>query len=369
MKNSTEQNETAGGSLGLINYLDENAEPSLYRNGKGRGRNTSSFDDGQTGAALLFLIRFDEATRFQNEKVHNATQFALTAVLNQQFPNGAFPQVWDDDDNPEPPAIRASFPDYDWQTEGRVKNYWDMYTLNDGVPGSVAEVLIAAHKVYGDGKYMAAVKRLGDFLLLAQMPEPQPGWAQQYNYEMKPIWARKFEPPGVCGDETQEVIETLVRISEVTKDQKYLEAIPRALAWLTRSLLPDSQLARYYELRTNKPLYMERRGKTYSLTYDDSNLPSHYGWKTDSRIGELRRQYEKATKSQRQAESRELSEIRNDSARIMSELDGHGRWISTFNGERVIGQLKLPVGTRYLSSAVLSRNLETLSETILTMAP
>ena len=38
---------------------------------------------------------------------------------------------------PKQPVVRASFPSYDWRTEGRVKNYWDMYTLNDNVAGNV----------------------------------------------------------------------------------------------------------------------------------------------------------------------------------------------------------------------------------------
>jgi hypothetical protein len=38
------------------------------------------------------------------------------------------------------------------------------------------------------------------------------------------------------------------------------EAIPAALDWLQRWALPDGRLARYYELRTNRPLYMKRLG-------------------------------------------------------------------------------------------------------------
>ena len=30
-----------------------------------------------------------------------------------------------------------------------------------------------------------------------QMPDPQPGWAQQYDYDMRPMWARKFEPAAI----------------------------------------------------------------------------------------------------------------------------------------------------------------------------
>ena len=37
-------------------------------------------------------------------------------------------------------------------------------------------------------------ERAGDFILAAQMPEPQPAWAQQYDAAMHPAWARKFEP-------------------------------------------------------------------------------------------------------------------------------------------------------------------------------
>ncbi len=38
--------------------------------------------------------------------------------------------------------VKASFPDYDWRTVGRIKNYWDMYTLNDGLAGTVTATLI-----------------------------------------------------------------------------------------------------------------------------------------------------------------------------------------------------------------------------------
>ena len=42
----------------------------------------------------------------------------------------------------------------------------------------------------------------------------------------------------------------------VAGNKTYLKPIPRALAYLRRSLLSDGRLARYYELKTNKPLYL-----------------------------------------------------------------------------------------------------------------
>ena len=43
-----------------------------------------------------------------------------------------------------------------------------MYTLNDNVCGYVADALIVAHETYNDKKYLNAIRKLGDFLILAQ---------------------------------------------------------------------------------------------------------------------------------------------------------------------------------------------------------
>ena len=170
-----------------------------YRNGKGGNRNVSSLDDGQTQAALQMLARADLALDFQHAGIHDAALYGLEALLKAQFPNGAFPQVWTGPVGSRP-VVRARFPDYDWKTEGRIKNYWDHYTLNDGLAGTVSDTLITAHRVYKDEKYKAALRKLGDFLILAQMPDPQPGWCQQYNEEMVPIWrgssSRRRSPAG-----------------------------------------------------------------------------------------------------------------------------------------------------------------------------
>lgn len=351
----------SGGWTNLIDF-DPRGETAQYRNGKGRGKNNSSLDDGQTQSAIRLLVRADKALGFQHEKIRQSARIALDALLAAQFPNGAFPQVWTGPVAKQP-VVKACYPDYDWRTEGRIKEYWTMYTLNDNVTGYVAEALIDAYQVYGDERYKAALERLGDFLILAQMPEPQRGWAQQYNYRMNPIWARQFEPPGVSGDESQEVMETLMRIYGVTGNRKYLEPIPAAVAYLRRSLLPDGRLARYYELKTNRPLYMVRQGKQYTLTYDDSKLPDHYGWKTESRLEEIEKQYRRVTSDGRAAMTDERHENLADEARqIIADLDEQGRWISIYRGEPLMGQPKIQMGSPYITSAVFSRNLETLSE-------
>lgn len=354
----------SGGWTNKIDF-DPQGDAALYRNGKGKpkgGRNYSSLDDGQTQSAIQLLIRVDQAHQFKHEAIHEAATVALDALLAAQFANGGFPQVWQGPAAKQP-VVKANYPDYEWRTENRIKEYWNLYTLNDNVPGYLIATLIDAHKIYGEGKYKTAVVKLGDFLLLAQMPEPQPGWCQQYNFAMQPVWARAFEPPGVSGDETQETLENLLTCARFTGNAKYLEPFPAALAWLKKSRLPDNKIARYYELKTNKPLYMNRNSKGYFLTYDDKDLPDHYGWRTDAKVERLESAYQ-------QARSNVTVAVKPQSARSLEEkvrqtlasLDGQGRWVSTYQGDSLVGQPKFRKGEQYLSSEVFSRNLELLSD-------
>ncbi|QDV51670.1 pectate lyase [Gimesia fumaroli] len=352
-------------SGGWTNSVDFNPRSKLtaeYRNGKGRGKNNSTLDDGITQSAILLLIRVDQAHEFHNQPIHQAAMIALNALLAAQYPVGAFPQVWTGP-VPQIPPKKANFPEYDWRTEGRIKNYWDYYTLNDGLAGYVSTALMEAYQIYEDDRYRQAVLKLGDFLIEAQLPAPQTAWAQQYNFEMQPIWARKFEPPAVTGGETQDVIQTLMNIYHFSGDRKYLKPIPSALTYLKKSQLPDGQLARYYELKTNRPLYMSRRGKKYSLTYDDSDLPRHYGWKIESHLNSLQREFN-ALKSARKRKpyQKEKPVTEAEVKTILKDLGSGARWVSTSTGERLVGQPKFPVNSQYISSAVFSRNLELLSD-------
>jgi PelA/Pel-15E family pectate lyase len=350
----------SGGWQNCIDF-DPKGRVNLYRNGKGGGQNNSTLDDNISQSAIRFMARLDEALEFKDPKVHESATVALEALLKAQFNNGAFPQVWT---GPVPTVEikKASYPGYDYRTEGKVKDYWNMYTLNDGLAGTVSETLLAAEAVYKDSRYREALKKLGDFLILAQMPDPQPVWAQQYSRDMHPIWARRFEPAAITGGESQDVIETLIKIYRTTGDKKYLEPIPRALAYLKKSLLPDGRLARYYEMQTNRPLYMTRRGDEYSLTFDDSMLPDHYGWKVPSRLNAIEAEY-RSLKDTGQSFKGEpaMDDLRRDARAIIDSLDPDGRWISTFSGEPLYGQPKFKTGDRYVNSAVFSDNLQTLA--------
>jgi PelA/Pel-15E family pectate lyase len=367
----------SGGWQNCIDF-DPKGRVNLYRNGKGGGPNNSTLDDNISQSAIRFMSRLDEALDFKDKAVHESATIALQALLKAQFANGAFPQIWTGP-VPNVETKKANYPDYDYRTEGKVKDYWNMYTLNDGLAGTVSETLLTAEDVYKDTRCRAALKKLGDFLILAQMPEPQPVWAQQYDRDMHPIWARRFEPAAITGGESQDAIETLMKIYRTTGDKEYLEPIPRALAYLKKSLLPDGRLARYYELKTNRPLYMNRRNGEYFLTFDDTELPDHYGWKVNSRLDAIEAEYQSlllplplgegqgegltgpSTKKESTTE-----ELRQDAKKIIHTLDNEGRWISIYAGEGLPGQPKFKTGDKYINSAVFSHNLETLSAWIAT---
>ena len=352
----------SGGWTASIDFDAKAPHADRYRNGKGRakGKNYSTLDDDKTQAAVCLLMQVDKALEFKNAEIHDATLLALNSVLAAQFANGGFPQGWK-----EPVSAQqvkpASYPNYDWRTENRIKDYWDYYTLNDGLAGTVARTLHLAHQTYGDVKYRDSLLKLGDFLILAQMPEPQPAWAQQYNFDMQPMWARKFEPPAISGRESEDAMETLLFLYEQTGDKKYLAPIEPAIAWMKRSILVDGQIARFYELQTNRPLYFVR--DTYELTYDDSNLPTHYGFKAKPRLDKIEKRYQELKQTGKFKKSvSNLKTLTRDAERIVSELDPESRWLSDDKGKPVTAATHLKGQTSVISSQLFSRNLERLSE-------
>ena len=306
------------------------------------------------------LKELDRAHGFQEIAIHEAVQYGLEALLKAQFANGGFPQVWE---KPVEPGtiVKASFPKYEWRTEGRFKNYWDFETLNDGLAGTVTSTLHLAHETYQDERYRRAMLKFGEFLILAQLPEPQPAWAQQYNHQLQPIWARKFEPPAVAGRESEDVIETLLFLAEITNERKFLEPIPDAIAWLKRSRLPDGQIARFYELETNKPLYFTK--DDYILTYDDSNLPTHYGFKSNSNVQKLEVRYQILIQGDRpKVNKSNFKSLRKDADRILGELDSESRWVTDKNGAPAINSNRPDLSVLFLESNVFSKNLSRLAE-------
>jgi len=337
-----------------------------------QNRNLTTLDDNNTQEALRFLVELDEALAFGDAKIHEAAQYALTKLLAAQYPNGAWPQRFDAPPDPATcPVKKASYPESWSRTYPQPKYYAD-YTFNDEVMGDMVRTLLVAARVYGDSRFRHAALRTGDFILLAQMPEPQPGWAQQYDLDMHPAWARKFEPPSITGGESQDAVRTLLAIYAETGDRKYLEPIPRALAYYRRSLLPDGRLARFYELRTNKPLYFTRQD--YQLTYSDADMPTHYSFKIGNWLPGVESAYERLSslspeklRAHRESASarpgrragRPSRATEERVGKVLSTLDALGRWVED---QPLHYQGPGDTTRRTISTETFCRNVRLLSE-------
>ncbi|MBM3793259.1 MAG: hypothetical protein FJW31_04165 [Acidobacteria bacterium] len=299
--------------------------------GEGRPLGTTTLDDNVTQACVRVLMRVDRELAFKDAAIHEAAEFALSRLMAVQYPIGAWPQRFERPaDYSKFPARQASYPEsWPWKWPGA--DYRSHYTFNDNTIADVIDMFLEAARVYSNGQYLAAAEQGGEFILRAQMPDPQPGWAQQYDAEMRPSWARQFEPPSVTGGETQGILRILMALYRETGHRKYLDPIGRALAWLEKSVLqrtdgveafdripkPDPVLARFYELKTNKPLYVtkgtminaaglgSRRPDGYELSYEPNSVITHYGVLVSGRgLEALRRDFDAISRERKQREAR-----------------------------------------------------------------
>jgi hypothetical protein len=211
-------------------------------------------------------------------------------MLGAQYPSGAWYQWWDSYPTPanaeKYPVLKASYPK-SWPRQW-LNDWAGRYFTNDNLAATMIATMIEAYEIHNNEKYLTSALKAGDFLLLAQMPDPQPAWAQQYDPNMHPVWDRKFEPPAISGLESQGICEALMLLYTKTGKKEYLEPIPRAIEYLRSSQLSEGKLARFYELQTNRPLYFT---KDYRLTYDGGDVPTHYSFVVDSRLDQIKARY------------------------------------------------------------------------------
>jgi PelA/Pel-15E family pectate lyase len=135
------------------------------------------------------------------------------------------------------------------------------------------------------------------------------GWCQQHDHKtLLPVKARSYELPSIASLETTSVVEFLMRFDK--PDQKIIDAINGAIAWLVASKIYGIRLerievdsrninenykrydviavedknaspvwARYYEIETNQPFFCNRDGiKVYKLEDVDQERRIGYAW-------------------------------------------------------------------------------------------
>lgn len=315
---------------------------------RGKRSDYSTLDDNKTQSAMLFLLELvNTPDAGVSDEIKEALEYAWERLIHYQAPNGAWPQQYSSASNYSgAPVIPVSMPD-SYPPEHPKETYVHFYTLNDNNLLQVVKLLLRAYELEGDERYLNSAKRCGEFLLLAQHTGPQRGWSQQYNQEMVPVWARKFEPPAVSSTETLGAVEALFELWVTTGDPLFIETVPDALKWLEDSRLENGQWARFYELKTNRPLYCE--ADTYKVTYDGSNTPGHYGFKISSslqkKIDRARKELAKDPSNIMRSRTRPLSpeewekqarELRGKVRSALKEQTGEGYWL---NGDEIDAKL------------------------------
>jgi PelA/Pel-15E family pectate lyase len=357
----------SGGWDYRVEFDDQRRERYAYRvdPARSRARDVTVLDDDNTQSALRFLMQLDRELQLRDQVIHECVTYALEHLLAAQYPNGAWPQRYSAPPDPAAfPVLKANYPD-SWSREFTKPAYAAYYTLNDNTLADMISTMLLASGIYGEPRYRAAAQRAGDFLILAQMPAPQPAWAQQYNPQMQPAWARKFEPPSITGGESQGVMRVLLELYRVTGEQRYLQPIPRALAYLRESQLPDGRLARFYELKTNRPLYFTT---DYQLTYDDGDMPTHYAFIVSSQLKSIQQGYERAVGSPWEPPAPQplsTKPVRNErhARRVraaIAALDERGGWVEP-------GQLRYqdgPADSRIIRCRTFVENIRLLSQYI-----
>ncbi len=284
-----------------------------------RKRGRCCLDDNISQGALSFLIEID--TEIDEPWLTDGVRLGCEYIMKSQFDTGGWPQWY--------PLIGG---------------YHDHYTFNDNTINDCIRVMLKAHRTYDKEVYLRTAEAGGQFIIDSQLDPPQAGWAQQYNHDLKPAWARGFEPPGVCSAATSRNIRTLVDLYLYTRDKNYLAPIPDAIAWLEDCRLENGKWARLYEVGTNKPVYGDRKDpgkKHYDYDKISSRERNSYAWQGGFGVHGTIEYYEKAKRSGpeeylRQRQSSLSEEQRSKRARrlwprvekIVESLDEKGRWVN-----------------------------------------
>jgi PelA/Pel-15E family pectate lyase len=251
----------------------------------------TTFDNAATHSEIRFLDKMFQVTKKPCYK--EAALKGLHFILRSQYPNGGFPQ----------------FP-------CRTKGYYIHVTYNDGAMIGVLTVLkqISERQILGDVIDEAlrksceqAVKKGIDCILKSQIRvEGKPAlWCAQHDKEtLAPVIARSYELPSFSGSESVGIVRFLMSLE--TPSPEIIASIEGAIAFFERLKLkgirveskrltdgtsdavvvdaPDAKpmWARFYDLKTLKPIFCSRDGvpreKLSDISFERRNGYSWLGY-------------------------------------------------------------------------------------------
>jgi hypothetical protein len=342
-------------------------------------RNMTNMDNNITQSVVRMLMRVDRALDFKDKELHEATLHALDYLVLAQYPIGAWPRNYEKLGDPQRyPVLQASYPET-WSRTWTRPAFYSYYVMNDDCTLNVMDAMLEAARIYNEPKYKASAEKAGDFILLAQMPDPQPAWAQQYDPQMKPSWARSMEPPAISGRESVSILYALLTLYQETGNKKYLEPVPRALEYLKSCAFEKNgrrMLARFYELKTNRPLYITPGSPSVrQITYSSESIKRGYSFFTSAEpLNQIAEEYEQLLLAKpetlrrpeiltslkpftyRATPALSKEELARKVHDAISSLDERGAWLVPLPVEQ---EATKPV-ERHMSSGIFARNVKLL---------
>lgn len=232
----------------------------------GRGR-ANSLDNGAFDLPVRFLAHMAAATN--DARYRQAVERSLDYLFKAQYPNGGFPQFY---------PLRAG--------------YYSHITYNDDAMIEALTILRDTAEKRGPFRFVdearrrqaaAALKKGIECILRTQIRQNGrlTAWCSQHDAKtLEPAWARAYEPPSLSGGESVGILRFLMEIEEPSPE--IIAAVEGAIKWLQtvamkgwridrilgedgrteRRLVNDPGApllwARFYELETNRPLYLDR---------------------------------------------------------------------------------------------------------------
>ncbi|TFG50818.1 MAG: hypothetical protein E4H40_00485 [Candidatus Brocadiia bacterium] len=349
-------------------------------------RNMTNMDNNITQSVVRMMMRVDRALNFKDKAIHEGVLHALDYLVLAQYPIGAWPRNYEKLGDPARfPVMPASYPET-WSRTWTRPAFYSYYVMNDDCTLNVMDAMLEAARIYNEPKYLALAEKAGVFILLAQMPEPQPAWAQQYDPQMKPSWARSMEPPAISGRESVSILQALLTLYRETGKKRYIEPIPRAVEYLKNCSFERNGkqvIPRFFELNTNRPLYITQGSPNErKITYSSENIKTGYTFFTSAEpLDQIAAEYKEllAAKPETIRRPEKLMSLKpfayrpppplsadeltaNVSAAI-SAIDERGAWLAPYvAGKKTAEPLQDVKGV--ISSGTFARNVRYLSSYI-----
>lgn len=266
---------------------------------KAKDRLNTTFDNGTTYTHVVYLSKAYSYTKTETYKA--AAIKGLDYILSAQYANGGWPQYYPLE-----------------------KNYSRYITYNDGAMCGIMWLLKDIAENNPDYSFIDNNRRLQlkaayekglDCIIKTQINDAgvPTAWCQQYDeVNLQPVWARAFEPPSICNGESADIVMLLMSIQKPTA--AVIDAVQHAAAWFKVSMIKGIRVetfkttdlqtpytlsktdrrvvndslappiwARFYELKTHRPLFCNRDSKVvYSLAEVERERRDGYGWYTYS---------------------------------------------------------------------------------------